>query len=74
MKKMKKAIAALLALILCLSVLLPYTGKTLASDVRAEEDVSADVGHTVTLLSSEGGRVRFIDSEEQRKVWKGEIR
>lgn len=71
MKKMKKAIAALLALILCLSVLLPYTGKTLASDVRAEEDVSADVGHTVTLLSSEGGRVRFIDSEEQRKVWKG---
>ncbi len=69
MRKMKEAITAFLALVLCLSAVLPYAGDAFASEVKAEEDVSADAGHTVVLRSSEGGKVKFIDSEEQEKVW-----
>lgn len=69
MERIKGAISALLALILCFSVVLPCAERALASDVRRDEDVSAGVGHTVALMPAEGGRIKFTDSEEQRKIY-----
>lgn len=62
MERMKKGIAALLALAMCFSVMLPYAEKIFASDIRTDEE------HTVTLKTMEGGKIRFLDSDEKSRV------
>lgn len=68
MRKVKRGIALLLTLSICLTIVLPYMRTVLASDELAGNGSQGESDYTVTIEGTEHGQVSFIETEEKTMV------
>lgn len=69
MRKIKRGIALLLTLSICLTIVLPYMRTVLASDDMAGSGRQEESDYTVTIEDAEHGQTSFIKTEEKTMVY-----
>lgn len=69
MRKVKRGIALLLILSICLTIVLPYMRTVLASDDMTGNGSREESDHTVVIEDAEHGQICFVETEEKTMVY-----